>query len=163
MRPIITISALKYPNIIHYEWQGELLKITSEYVLVLCKAGRTLTHHTKGTTFTLPNDSLEFFSLKKGFTVAMEMENREIVSYYCNIAMPSVFENNHLSFIDLDLDLVKRLNNEWEVLDEDEFEINSYTYNYPPEFKDYVIQSLEELKGKIKREEFPFDGALLEE
>lgn len=162
MGPIITISALKYPNIIHYEWQGEFLKITPEYVLVLCKAGRTLTHHTKGTTFTLPNESLEFFSLKQGFTVAMEIENRDILSYYCNIAMPSVFKNNHLSFIDLDLDLVKRLNSDWEVLDEDEFKINSFTYNYPPDFKNYAIQSLEELKGKIKREEFPFDGVLLE-
>ncbi|MEK3808128.1 DUF402 domain-containing protein [Bacillus sp. FSL H8-0547] len=161
MGPIITISALKYPNTIHYEWQGELLKTTSEYVLVLCKAGRTLTHHTKGTTFKIPNESLEFFSLKDGFTVAMEVENREVISYYCNISMPSVFNDNRLSFIDLDLDLVKRLNDDWEVLDEDEFEINSSAYNYPPDLKDYAIQSLEELKGKIKREEFPFDGALM--
>ncbi|MGP1908368.1 DUF402 domain-containing protein [Metabacillus sp. JX24] len=161
MGTIITISALKYPNTIHYEWQGELLKITSEYVLVFCKPGRKLTHHTKGTTFTLSNESLEFFSLKEGFTVAMEIENWEVISYYCNIAMPSVLKNKHLSFVDLDLDLVKRKHADWEVVDEDEFEINSSAYNYPPDLKDYAIQSLEELKGKIKREEFPFDGALL--
>jgi len=92
----------------------------------------------------------------------VEIENREIISYYCNIAMPSVFKNNHLSFVDLDLDLVKRKHDDWEVVDEDEFEINSSIYNYPPELKESANQSLEELKRRINRREFPFDGTLLD-
>ena len=35
----VNITALKYPNIPHYEWQGELLEKTKDYVLVLCKQG----------------------------------------------------------------------------------------------------------------------------
>lgn len=126
------------------------------------QAGKNINASYKRDTFTLNNVSLEFFSLNEGFTVAVEIENREIISYYCNIAMPSVFKNNHLSFVDLDLDLVKRKHDDWEVVDEDEFEINSSIYNYPPELKESANQSLEELKRRINRREFPFDGTLLD-
>lgn len=50
MKEIIRIRALKYPDILHYEWYGELVSKTSEYVLVLCKPGRKLKHYTKETT-----------------------------------------------------------------------------------------------------------------
>jgi hypothetical protein len=48
MGEIIHIRALKYKGIIHYEWQGELIKETTDYIMVLCKPGRKLKHHTKG-------------------------------------------------------------------------------------------------------------------
>jgi protein associated with RNAse G/E len=155
---IINIRALKYTNIIHYEWQGELIKETTDYIMVLCKPGRKLKHHTKCKTFTINNTSLEFFSLKEGFTVAMEIDNEKITSYYCNIAKPSVFSNNSLSFVDLDLDLVKQHNEDWRVLDIEEFENNSTKYNYPLEIKEGAIQGLEVLKNMAKRKVFPFDG-----
>jgi uncharacterized protein len=37
----------------------------------------------------------------------MQIENGSIVSYYCNVALPSVLRGNEISFVDLDLDLVK--------------------------------------------------------
>ncbi|WJV29734.1 DUF402 domain-containing protein [Rossellomorea sp. AcN35-11] len=108
MGEIINIKAMKYPGVLHYEWEGELVSKTSEYVMVLCKPGRKLKHYSKNTTFTIDHTSLEFFSLKNGFTVAMEVENGKIVSYYCNVALPSVLRGNEISFVDLDLDLVKK-------------------------------------------------------
>lgn len=161
MGQIINIRALKYPNIIHYEWQGELIEETADYIMVLCKPGRKLNHYTKGKTFTINNTSLEFFSLKEGYTVAMEIVNGEITSYYCNIAKPSVFSNNSLSFVDLDLDLVKQSNEDWRVIDIEEFENNSTKYNYPSELKEAAIQGLEVLKNMAKRKVFPFDGTPL--
>ncbi len=87
----------------------------------------------------------------------MEIEKGKITSFYCNITKPSVLRNNKLSFVDLDLDLVKRQNEDWQVVDIEEFEVNSSKYSYPPELKNEAIQSLEELKRKIKGKEFPFD------
>lgn len=57
---IIDIKALKHPNIPHYEWQGELIKQTEDYVLVICKPGRKLKHYSKDLTFTINNTSLEY-------------------------------------------------------------------------------------------------------
>ncbi|MEA3319533.1 MAG: DUF402 domain-containing protein [Bacillota bacterium] len=162
MSEVINIKALKYPETLHYEWEGELVSKTSEYVLVLCKPGRKLKHYSKGTTFTINNTSLEYFSLKEGFTVAMEIENGCIVSYYCNVALPSLLRGNEISFVDLDLDLVKKQNEQWEVIDEEEFETNSFKYNYPLELKEGAIGSLEEMKSRVNKKEFPFNESVLE-
>lgn len=159
---MINITALKHPNIPHYEWQGELIKSTEEFVLVLCKPGRKLTHHTKGATFTINNTSLEYFSLKEWFTVAMEIEQGRITSYYCNIAQPSTFNEPTVCFVDLDLDFVKRKNSDWQVVDEDEFEVNSIQFNYSTELIEKAMQSLEELKSKVRNKEFPFVDDILE-
>lgn len=162
MREIINIIALKYPDIPHYEWQGELIIQEEEYVLVLCKPGRKLTHYTKGATFSINNTSLEYFSLKEWFTVAMEIEQGKIVSYYCNVAQPSTLVDDTLCFVDLDLDLVKQQKKDWTVVDEDEFEVNSLKYNYSAELKEKAMQSLDDLKRKVRNKEFPFVEDFLE-
>ncbi|WP_252183332.1 DUF402 domain-containing protein [Rossellomorea vietnamensis] len=129
---------------------------------MLCKPGRKLKHYSRDTTFIFDNTSLEYFSLKEGFTVAMEIKNGSIVSYYCNVALPSVLRGNEISFVDLDLDLVKKQDEQWEVIDEEEFETNSLKYNYPLELKEGAILSLEEMKSKVKNQVFPFNESVLE-
>lgn len=155
------MKSLKYPDIPHYEWKGHLLRKTPEYVMVLGESGREMKHHTKNTTFTIEVTSIEYFFLKEGYTVAMEIEEGKILSYYCNIAMPSVLHGDQISFVDLDLDLVKGRNADWMIVDEDEFEIHSVKYDYPAELKEYALKSLDLLQKKINEDLFPFDGSAL--
>lgn len=161
MKDMIHMKALKYPNIPHYDWEGEVLEKTDDYIMVLCEAGRKLVHHTKNKVFTVKNASLEYFSLTQWYTAAVEIEDDKIKSYYCNVAMPSVIEDNEISFIDLDLDLVKEQNEDWKVVDEDEFEENSVTFNYPTELKNGALQALEQLKTRVEQKEFPFNKEIL--
>src|SRR5690625_4279478 len=91
----------------------------------------------------------------------MEIKDGSIVSYYCNVAMPSILTGNEIRFVDLDLDLVKKYNEKWKVIDEDDFVDNSHKYNYPPELKKYALHSLERLKEKAKIKEFPFNDKAL--
>jgi uncharacterized protein len=163
MSEIINIQALKYPNILHYEWQGDLIDKTEDYVLIHCKPGRRLKHYTKETTFTINNTSVEYFSLKEWFTVAMEIEQGNVISYYCNIAKPSKLVDNNLSFVNLDLDLVKKDETDWQVIDEDEFEVNSSKFGYPYELKESAIKALNELKRKVEEKVFPFNESILED
>lgn len=160
MTNIVKIKALKYPDILHYEWEGELLQQTTEYVLVLCKPGRKLIHHTKNKVFTIDNTSIEYFSLKEWFTAAFAIEDGDVVEAYCNVAMPSKFKNNQLSFIDLDLDYFLEKNKDWVVLDEDEFESNSIKYHYPPELKNDAVNALKKLQEAVQKGEFPFDDQI---
>lgn len=161
MAELIKITALKYPNIPHYEWEGEMLEKTDDYILLLCKPGRKLIHHTKNKVFIEENTSIEYFSLAEWYTAAMKVADEEIVSYYCNVAMPSVLEGNNLSFIDLDLDLLKQKNEDFKVVDEDEFAENSIRLNYPTQLKTRAIKALEELKAQAIRGEFPFNQDVL--
>lgn len=151
------IKALKYPNVLHYEWEGHLLEKTSNYIIVLCKPGRKLIHHTKNDVYTINNISIEYFSLKEWFTAAMEVEGGVVIATYCNVAMPSVLDGNDLCFVDLDFDLIKRKYKNWEVLDKDEFELNSVKYQYPTELKNDALKALDRLKLKVNRGSFPFN------
>ncbi|WP_028612335.1 DUF402 domain-containing protein [Paenibacillus harenae] len=157
----IKLRALKYPDHSHYEWEGELLEQTDDYVAVLCKPGRQLVHHTKNKVFTINNTSLEFFFLKEWCTVAIEIEHGQAASYYCNVAMPSVMNNRDITFVDLDLDLLKGRNEDWKVVDEEEFESNSIKYRYPPELMENAVAALTRLKEKVRRAEFPFNEEAL--
>lgn len=159
---ILQLKALKYPRRAHYDWEGEVLEKTDEYVLVYCKAGRKLVHHTKDSVFTMQTSSIEYFSLTEWYTAAVEIDNNEIIAYYCNVAQPSVLAGNELSFVDLDLDLIKKGNSEWYVVDEDEFEENSRIFNYPADLKVEAINALERLKLKALSGQFPFNKDILE-
>lgn len=154
---MVTIQALKYPNIPHYEWKSEIVEKTPHYILSKSKPGRKLIHHTKNDVFTMKHTSLEYFSLKEWFTVSMEVDNGHIVSHYCNVAKPSIVHHNRIRFIDLDIDLIQKRNEAWKVVDVDEFETNSVYYEYPSSLKNGALIALEKLKSKISKSEFPFN------
>ena len=157
MNKMIQIRALKYPDIPHYEWEGQLIESTPDHVIVFCKPGRQLIHHTKNKVFTMEHASIEYFSLKEWFTAAMAVVDGEVSFTYCNVAMPSVWTDKGLQFTDLDLDLIREKDKEWVVVDEDEFESNSMMYRYPVELKSEVIDALERLKNKAMHKTFPFN------
>ncbi|MRG28221.1 DUF402 domain-containing protein [Laceyella tengchongensis] len=158
---MIKLQALKYPDILHYEWEGECLERTDDGMLVWCKPGRKLVHHTKNKVYVMDRPSLEYFSFTEWFTAAMQIENGQIASYYCNVAMPATVHGNVVRFVDLDLDLVKKAESDWQVVDEDEFRDNSVTYQYPEELIHQAVSSLDSLRLKIANGEFPFDETLL--
>lgn len=156
----LDILVYKYNNKLHYEWQTILIKENDNYVLVKGEIGRKLKHYTKGKVFNCPLKSLEFFSLTEGFTVNIDISNSGDIEYYCNICLPSKFnlEEKNLSFIDLDLDLIIDNKGHLKVIDEDEFILNSVSMSYPKDIIDLTYKNLENLKKKIRNNEFPFDG-----
>lgn len=162
MKEVIQLKALKYPNIPHYEWEGEVLEKTDDYIILFCKSKRKLVHHTKNNVFTMKNASIEYFSFKHWYTAAMEIEDQRIVSYYCNVAKPSVLEGHKLSFVDLDLDLIKKKNENWKVVDEDEFEENSVKFQYPEKLKQEALIALEHLKMRANEGCFPFNKEIID-
>lgn len=153
----VKIKCFKNPDFPHYDWEGELLELNNNYALVLCHPGRKLIHYSKNTEFILNNVSLEYFDFINGFTVAMGIENGKVISYYCNISSPCNFSRNCITYIDYDLDLVKKVNGDWEIVDEDEYIINSIKYNYSEDLKKFIENSLKNLKEIILRKEFPFN------
>ena len=158
---ILKLQALKFPNIPHYEWEGELVQATSDYVLVYCKPNRKLKHYTKNDVFTIKNRSFEFFSLKEWFTAALEVDKGQLISAYCNVAKPAIFEKDTISFVDLDLDYIMDQHSGWKVVDEEEFEENSIKYKYPEALKKEDTLALDRLKEKVAKNKFPFNEEII--
>ena len=126
----ITIQALKYGDLLHYEWNTTLLEKTDSHVFVLGEYGRQLHHYTKQNVFTIENWTIEYFSFDSWFTVSADVVGGKIQQYYCNINQPAKMNGNTVSFVDLDLDYVQR-KGVWMVVDEDEFEMNAIKFGYP--------------------------------
>ncbi len=129
-------------------------------MVCLGEPGRILTHHTKGQTFAASDWALEFFSPQEWFTISIDVRDGRIHQYYCNIAEPARLVGETLSFVDLDLDLVRRPGKGWEVVDEDELETNAQRFGYPPALAIRARAELEELRRRIRSRDFPFDGTL---
>ncbi len=156
----IIVNAKKYGDILHYSWETNLLEKTDDFIIVKGEPGRVLHHYTKGKQYTMDNWSLEFFPFNKWFTVSIDIKDGKVEGYYCNISQPSTLEGKKLSFIDLDLDIVKS-NGNWEVVDEEDFQENQIKYNYPQNLVEETRLKLESLKSHIEKGMFPFDGYLV--
>ncbi|MGG1552965.1 DUF402 domain-containing protein [Paenibacillus ferrarius] len=155
----IPIRALKYGNRPHYDWETTLLERGDAHLFVLGHHGRQLRHYTKGKTFTIDRWTVEFFPLDAWFTVSADVVDGRIVQYYCNICEPPRLEQDGVSFIDLDLDLIYR-DGVWQVVDEDEFAEHTVKFGYPPELVNRVWQELAKLQARIASRQFPFDGSM---
>lgn len=155
----VKVQAYKFGDRLHYEWETLLLERTDDYVVLLGEAGRKLKHHTKGQTFEMSDWTIEWFSFVDGFTVSASVRDGRIAQYYCNINLPSTFEDGVVAFVDLDLDYVWR-DGVWRVVDEDEFEAHSVVYGYPAELIYYAREQLLRLQERVERNVFPFDGTL---
>lgn len=159
MSKSLVIKVLKYGGKLHYEWTSAIIEHNDNYVTAYSIPGRTLIHHTKGKEYQYENYSFEFFPKNEWYTVCIDIEKNGEVQYYCNICMPPTFEDDVVTFVDLDIDLVNRTGT-WEVIDEDEFEQNLKHFNYPQAIIEQTIQAKERLLKKIHRQEFPFNGFL---
>ena len=78
-------------------------------------------------------------------------------NYYCNVAMPPTFENGVLDYVDLDIDILVWPDFSFEVVDRDDFELNSLKYNYPDDIKQESEKSVAEIIEMIERRKFPLD------
>lgn len=160
MQNTLTILALKKGNIKHYKWNVTILEKHDNYIITKGEIERDLKHYTKGKTFTFHKPSLEIFFFKKWYTISANIKDEQIDSYYCNIAKPAKLIDDTLTFVDLDLDLIKNVAEEWKVVDEDEFKENSLKYSYTPQLIKQTKSELRNLQTLISKKGFPFDGSL---
>lgn len=71
--------------------------------------------------------------------------------------MPPRFDDETLTYVDLDIDLLVEPDFSFRVLDLDDFELNARRYNYPPNVKREARRAVDQLIGMIDTRAFPFD------
>ena len=157
----IKCTSLKYDGAVNYVWDVLFLEeCTPKHVLVLGEPGRKLIHHKRGKTFTFDNPCIEYFPFDEWFTVAIEKVPYKEYFYYCNISMPPRFTDNNISYIDLDLDLIRRPGEDWQLVDEDEFDENTVKLSYPADLVAQARAAVANLYDLINNKRYPFDGWL---
>ena len=76
--------------------------------------------------------------------------------YYCNVNMPPALEDDVLSYIDLDIDILVQPDLSYRVLDLEEFAANAARYAYSEETKRQADAAVDQLILMIETRQFPF-------
>lgn len=74
-----------------------------------------------------------------------------------DITTPPEWDGSRLTFIDLDLDVICRLDGTVEIIDQDEFEENRTTYDYPDELVEGAIAAADRAAALLRAGTEPFD------
>ncbi|MDA3963832.1 MAG: DUF402 domain-containing protein [Planctomycetota bacterium] len=146
----IRVTARKFDGRPHYSWDTYRLLQRDGTVLVGRAGPRDLTHHSKGKTFTFQSCACEMFWPELPFSVGLSLDaGKDHVQFYCNIHQAAAISNSAISFVDLDLDVVRRGTGPAEVVDHDEFAANAEHYGYPEAYQDSVPAIAEALRAFI--------------
>jgi predicted RNA-binding protein associated with RNAse of E/G family len=145
MTSSIRIQTLKWPDREH--WSFEVRRLGEDEF-------GTWVHAPSSTE--VRRGSEEPFALGAGFVGLIPMDEWWIVEFYpdhpeitvyVNIGTPPEWDGSRLTQVDLDLDVVRRLDGTVEIIDEDEFEEHRITLGYPDE----LIVRAREAADKVER------------
>jgi protein associated with RNAse G/E len=153
---VITVRTYKYDGTEHRQWSAKISRQQNSLIVLDARFKEEIQHPLLGTI--APDTlSIEYYWLDRWYNVFRFVHPAgELRNFYCNVNVPPVFQNNVLSYIDLDIDVLVAPDFTYTILDEDEYAINAELFNYPPEVRQRSWQALDELVTLIEKRAFPF-------
>lgn len=152
----ITVRTYKYDGTEHRHWRAQISLQQGSLLVLDAKFEEEIQHPLLG-TISPETLSIEYYWLDRWYNIFRFVQPEgELRNFYCNVNVPPVFENNVLSYIDLDIDILVAPDFSYNILDEDEFAINAKRFNYPTEVRRRSLEALEELIALIEKRAFPF-------
>ncbi len=154
----LTVRVLKHDGSEHRRWRGRVAKQEANLIVLNAEFDVDVSHHLLG-EIKRGTRLIEYYWLDRWYNVFRFLrDDGSTRLYYCNINKPPAFDGRCLTYIDLDIDVLVQPDYSYEVLDLDEFNANSETYNYSAEEKANVAKALEDLCRMIQSRQFPFDS-----
>ena len=152
----ITVRTYKYDGSAHRHWRARVSQEEDSLLVLDAKFEEEIRHPLLGTV--APQTlSIEYYWLDRWYNVFRFVEPwGELRNFYCNVNVPPVLQNDVLSYIDLDMDVLVEPDFSYSILDEDEFAANAARFNYPREVIDRSQAALDELIHMIEGRAFPF-------
>jgi uncharacterized protein len=157
---VVTIQSYKHDGSIHRTWlNSRVLDVQANYVVLI--NNRTWVIEADGRRWFTREPAIGFFFEDRWFNV-IAMIRKTGITYYCNLASPSLFDGEAVKHIDYDLD-VKVLPDGTEILlDEDEYESHGQSMGYSEEMKLIIENNLNKLYEAIRMKAYPFQYDVIE-
>jgi uncharacterized protein len=153
----IIVRACKYDGREHRRWPARLLRQEGPLLVLDAYFHEEVSHDLLG-TIALGTHSLEYYWLDRWYNVfRFAQPNGELRNYYCNVNVPPTLENDVLSYVDLDLDILVAPDCSYQLLDAEDFEENAKLYGYSDEICTSARRAVDELVRMIEVREFPFN------
>jgi len=163
VRRKLRIEKQKYPDVRYYSYRKYLLTRRDDELILYNPPGLAITNHLHGGGFYLPTQSVTWCSTERWNNIGAVYESDgRFRFWYCDIAMPCHLDEdeNVVTFVDLDLDLIAYRDGTYRVDDEDEFLVHQTQYGYPPEIVERARAELHALIAQHAAKQYPFDGSL---
>ena len=153
----ITVRVLKYDGADYRRWHARLAQREGPLIVLDAAFEFDVKHHLLG-DIQRGTRTIEYYWLDRWYNVFRFLDdNGETWWYYCNINMPPTFEDEVLTYIDLDIDILVQRDLSYQVLDLEEFAANAALYGYSEEIKRRAHAAVDELILMIETRQFPFD------
>ena len=153
------IQCYKHNGSLHRYWdRGLVLENNDDYLVIATKTAKVI--ESNGRRWFTKEPAITIFS-KKEWWNAICMIKKEGICYYCNIASPSIIENDLIKYIDYDLDAKLFPNDDIRVLDEKEYAHHRQTFGYGDDLDTVLKYQTREILNKMKNREFPFQDDLI--
>ena len=152
----VTVRVLKYDGTEYRRWDAKLSHREGDLIVLDGQFDVDVSHELLG-EIKKGMKTVEYYWPNRWYNVFRFLnEDGSTRQWYCNINTPPQLENDTLSYIDLDIDILVQPDFSFKVLDQDEFEMNAKRYGYSEEEKLRARSAIDELIGMIERRHFPF-------
>ncbi|MGB4985600.1 MAG: DUF402 domain-containing protein [Erysipelotrichaceae bacterium] len=155
----VYIQSYKHDGSLHRTWSMGFVIETNEKQLVIVTESSNVVE-SNGRIWCTKEPAICFFYPDRWYNV-IAMIRKSGVYYYCNLASPIVVDQEAVKNIDYDLDVKVFPNQDYIILDEDEYLDHSKKMNYPKSIKDIVENELDVLIEKIKAKDDPFNETII--
>ena len=156
----IYIQSFKHDGSLHRTWAKGIVVDVLKNVWIIVTY-KTMVVESNHRIWQTREPAICFFYPDQWYNI-IAMMRKNGVTYYCNVASPSVYDGESLKNVDYDLDLKVYPNDEMEILDEDEFDEHRVKMNYSKDIVDIARNALQELIVMAENKTGPFDLKLVE-
>ena len=165
-RPAV-IKSFKHDGHLHRMWlenwqipKEQLDPAHAEESMIVMVNSHTPIQEASGETWVSKVPGVSFFIPKTWYNIVALIEPAG-VRYYCNIASPPYMQDDILTYIDYDLDVIVLPDGTVQVVDQADYEHNKALYHYSELVEKKVNGGLEDLLARIKADQPPFQEELI--
>ena len=151
----IIIQAYKHNEELHRQWSHTyVIEDNDEYFVTV--SNRASVVECDGRKWHTKEPALFILSKKKWFNVIAMFKESGGITYYTNIASPTIYDKGFLKYIDYDLDVKLFEDGGTRLLDVAEYNKHAIEQHYSNDIKEVLEKTVNEVYELIKKREFPF-------
>lgn len=160
MRPMV-LTAYKQNGNPHVTQPMQLLSERGDLRVLFGGFDTQFIHHTRRQIFTFPTEAaLYFCSTKLPYLAVIIGDKSGGLNLYCHVSTPCVFGQGEVRYIDLDLDVLCKVGEIPQVIDEDEYLSHRRQMCYPAPLMHLAEKGVQAILADINAAKFPFDGTM---
>ncbi|QGZ97776.1 DUF402 domain-containing protein [Mycoplasma sp. NEAQ87857] len=160
---MVNVQAYKHNGFLYRQWNQAKVIFHNKRHVVLFLCGTRVTeaqHNSNGWRYT--ENAIWFLPKDQLFNSIVLLKKDLGNYYYINMASKPIYEDNTIKFIDYDLDVKCYPEKDLQVVDRDEFSLNSKQMNYPSELKTKIYDEIKNIISLYNDYNYFFNAQILQ-